>query len=136
MIPSLAILQRRKHLALSICVILWVFAFIVSHVPADRLPKTHVGDKYLHFVGFFGLAIALLLTLAGYNVPRLRRVVVAICITAGYAAFDEATQALVNRHAAFSDWLADVCGALLAVIVLEVCFSLLGKLRRGSAPNI
>ena len=133
---SRIILQRHKHLMLSVCVILWGLAFIVSHIPADRLPETHVSDKSLHFVGFFGLSSVLLLTLTGYNVLRLRRVVAAICITAGYAAFDEATQALVNRQAAFGDWLADVCGAVLAVIVLEAYFLLREKLHRGSAPNL
>ena len=37
-----------------------------------------------------------------------------------YAALDEMTQPLVNRYAAFDDWLGDVVGAAGAVMVLEL----------------
>ena len=130
------ILRRQKRFSLIVCVVLWVCAFVASHVPLERMPKTHVGDKWLHFVGFFGLAGVFLLTLTAYGVARLRRAAIVICVMVGYAAFDEGTQPLFNRHAAFSDWLADVCGAAAAVIVLEVLLLLLEKLRRRSARSI
>ena len=48
--------------------------------------------------------------------------VIAVAIL--YGAFDEITQPLVNRHAAWRDWLADVLGALAAIVIFEAISAL------------
>jgi len=39
-----------------------------------------------------------------------------------YASFDEITQGFFNRHTAFTDWLADLVGAGLAIVIVELVF--------------
>ena len=71
MIIPLTLLHRFRRLVLAAYILLWVIAFGLTHVPGNDLPDVKVSDKLLHLVGFFGLASALVVTLAAYDV-RLR----------------------------------------------------------------
>jgi len=111
---------------------LWICAFTATHIPASAAPELPAGDAALHAVGYFGLTALFVLTLAAYGRARRRRIVTAVVTMAAYAAFDELTQPLVSRYAAWGDWLADFVGAAAAVAATEVLFGLWAR-RRGAA---
>lgn len=112
--------RRVRRFTLVGCIALWLCAFAATHIPADQMPLFSSSDKTLHFLGFFGLAAAFLLTLTLHGLKPGRRIVIVLVSMILYAAFDELTQPLFNRYAAWSDWLADIAGATAAVILLEL----------------
>ncbi|MCK4277300.1 MAG: VanZ family protein [Phycisphaerae bacterium] len=112
--------RLRRRILLAGCISLWVGAFVVTHIPASQLPSIHVSDRTLHAVGFFALASIFGWTLRAHGHQRLRRVLLVLVLMTIYAAVDELTQPLVNRYAAWSDWFADVLGAVAAVLVWEI----------------
>jgi VanZ family protein len=122
----------RRYLAAA-CAVVWTAAFVATHVPSRRLPDLSVKDTTLHVIGYFFLASTLLLTLSAYATRRQARALLVFFIMAGYAALDEITQPLVNRHAALSDWVADVVGAAAAVIVCELLLAIFSR-RRPAVP--
>jgi VanZ family protein len=97
----------------------WTALFIGTHLPL--VPKTlqpvPFFDKWLHLVGYAGLAF---LAATAWRARRKLGVVqyaVLLAAIAVYAAIDEALQMLpfVRRHADFSDWVADVIGAAIGL---------------------
>lgn len=102
-----------------VCVLVWVTAFVATHIPVDKLPTGHLSDKTLHFLGYFILCCLLVLVLASRSLPRPKRVCIAIFVMAAYGAIDELTQLLVGRSASVGDWIADVLGAVAAVLFVE-----------------
>jgi len=110
--------------------VVWVGAFAATHIPKLHMPKDiHVSDKTLHAVGYFVLGAMLLLTCASRGRPRWTRVLLTLALLAAYGAVDEITQPLVNRVAAFGDWLADIGGAVAAAIVIELALALTARRR-------
>ena len=121
-----------RRLATFTCALLWLGAFLASHVPPARAPDLGAEDKTLHAVGFFALTTAFWLALFVRGWAGPRRVAVALVTMAAYAAFDEITQPLVGRYAEWSDWLADVVGSTVAVSAAEMFLVLRRRLRRGA----
>ena len=113
------------------CAVVWIAAFIVTHVPIGKLPEAAVSDKVLHFVCYFLIASLLLGTLAAVRLRPARRDVIVLCVMTLYGAFDEITQTFVGRHASVGDWIADSLGAIAAVIVIELVLSLPARRRTG-----
>ena len=116
-----------RLIILAICAGLWITAFVMTHVPVQRMPQIHVSDRLLHALGYFGLAGALWLTLWSRGMggrDRPRWILATMMI---YAAFDEATQELVGRTADVVDWMVDLCGA---VVALGFCETLLRRALR------
>jgi len=128
-------LYRIRHYLLVGCAALWIGAFIATHVPAERLPELGAGDITLHAAGYFLLTIVFLATLTGRGVERLRRVLTALPVMLAYGALDEITQPLVNRYAAWSDWIANAAGAAGAVIVWELLLAAARRRRRASGAD-
>lgn len=122
-----------RRVLLSVCIVLWIAAFTVSHIPADRMPEMPTSPTSLHVIGFFVLGTALLATLTGYRMRTWRRVVIAAVILACYAAIDEATQPFFNRYGTLEDWQADLLGAAIAIVVWEGGRVLVKLLRRRTA---
>jgi len=61
---------------------------------------------------------------------------VAVSIAAAaYGAFDELTQPLFGRSASWGDWLADMVGAAVAVIVFEAVLSMRARRKPSAAPG-
>ncbi len=113
-------LRKWQRFLLFSSISLWVTAFTVSHIPAEKLPEGPIGDKWLHFIGFFVLASWFHWTLIAYRHPKVRRIALVVSVMALYAAFDEITQPMFNRYGDIGDWYADMTGMIAAVIVWEV----------------
>ncbi len=117
------------------CVACWLAAFAATHVPL-RLPPTGPvpsSDKTLHFAGYLGLGLIVLLTLHVRSVRGRRRNRRMVGMLLVYAAVDESTQPLFGRHAAVADWTADLLGILTACAIGQRMLIALYRSRR-SAP--
>ncbi len=133
MIFPLTLLHRFRKLVLAVYVLLWVIAFAMTHVPGNDLPDVKVADNVLHTFGFMGLASALIITLAAFNVRVGRRIIAALLVMPIYGAIDEYTQQFFHRTTDFRDWCHDVIGTLLAIAVCEALLLLLFKRARRVA---
>ena len=125
-------LSRLRRPLLALLIATWIGAAVATHIPPGSVPETGVSDKSLHVLGYFVLGSLLLVTLAGCGVGRARRVALLLGALAVYGALDEITQPLVGRNASVYDWLADVSGAALAVVVCELVLALAARRRRAA----
>lgn len=104
----------------AICLLTWLAAFVATHVPVDTLPDMQAGDAVLHAVGYFVLAAVLMLTLIAQGRNAWWRAALALGLLLLYAAIDELTQPLFGRFGAWSDWFADLQGAAVGIVAVEL----------------
>ena len=130
-------LYRRRRGILTVCMIAWAVAFVATHIPASKLPRLHAPDVMLHAGGYFVLSGLFLLTLTAYRVIRPYKLCLVTSTMILYATLDETTQTFVNRYATLEDWLANIAGAMLAVVTLEILFSFspFRRIRREGTKN-
>lgn len=94
--------------------------FAVSAVPGQDL-HAPANDKVIHFFEFAVLGVLLMFSIAGFVHRRITAVQASTAWFFGalYAFSDEFHQSLVpNRDASVFDWLADVCGLAVALLVV------------------
>jgi hypothetical protein len=105
-------LQVHGALARGAFAVAVLVSLAVLFAPASDVPASPPGvDKLVHAALFAALA------LTGRWTGISRTVLVAVLVL--YAALSEVVQAMIGRDAAFGDWLADVVGLLLALLVWE-----------------
>jgi VanZ family protein len=102
--------------------------FIQSSFPAIEIPKTEIIalDKIIH-IGIYGLLAALcyisLIHVEKDNFLSRRPFIWSAVITIIYGLSDEIHQHYVpNRSAEVQDWLADVIGILLMMLLINYYF--------------
>ena len=127
------ILHRHRRGVLGVLIVLWVSAFVATHIPAERVPPIGLKDTSLHLLGFLALTGMGLLTLRAYRVGTGRRITLGISLAAIYAGLDELTQPLVGRSNSLQDWIADLAGAILAVLLFELTLLAISVRRRARA---
>lgn len=113
--------QRLHRFALPINVLwiaYWIFLFGLTHAP--KLPPIHLDGRMLtaHAISFAILAILAVLA------RRARSPIITtgwklkwLWIFAVYAAADEILQPLSNRHADVLDWVADMAGVSIVLLL-------------------
>ena len=127
-------LHRHRRMLAILLSVLWVGAFAATHIPKAQMPEDiHVSDKTLHAIGYFVLGAMLLLVCASRGRPRWTRVLVTLALLAAYGAVDEITRPVVNRTAAFGDWLADIGGAAAATLIIELALTLTARRQSPAA---
>ena len=124
MSPSPPFRRTARRSLVIACTALWITAFVLTHIPAERITPPGLSDKTLHFLGYFMLSGLFMLALAGLGTSPLKRSLTGICVMTAYAAFDELTQGLVGRHTSFGDAIADVLGAAAGVVLIETILKL------------
>jgi VanZ family protein len=114
----------------------WLAMFAATHLPFQTTPA---GDPYsldkLQHITAFGI-FSLLLCYAGstFGVSAPPLYLGVIGLIAAYAAIDEYSQKFVaERTPDLFDWLADLCGAVLGIIVFAA-FRRIAASRRLSKP--
>jgi VanZ family protein len=130
MIIAFSILHRLRKAFLVLYVLLWIAAFILTHVPGGDLPDFRTSDSVLHTVGFTGLTCVLVVTVAAFGVRRLGRVPFVLAVMMIYGAMDEYTQQFVGRSTDLRDWYCDAAGTVAGMIICELLLLLLVKPRR------
>ncbi len=121
--PPTSRLARRILLVL--CVTAWVGAFVATHLPAIAPAGLGVGDKLLHFVGYFSLTAIFLVTLISHGLGRRVRTSLVTVVMPIYGGIDELSQPWFARTAAWSDWFFDLLGVVAAAAIVETIVFLL-----------
>jgi VanZ family protein len=101
--------QRRGLLG-----IIWVTLVIMTHIPVPQAVQgLGVSDKLIHLVGYFPLGLLLPVC----RVPGCETWWRCLIVIAIYGILDELFQIPVGRTASVLDWIADVLGILLGLMV-------------------
>lgn len=120
----------RKNWSWLVLGVYWPLMFASTHIP--RLPEFQIygSDVTLHFCAYCILTGLFWLARYGVRKPgwREKSVYFIVAFMACYAALDEITQKLVNRHCSFTDWLADMAGCVTALVLLRLVRSVRGWL--------
>jgi len=125
----LNLLFRRAGVVLAVY---WVALFIGTHVPklprvTPRLPHF---DKLLHFSAYAGLAFLLAAVFTMRRSMSTGRYVAIFIGLAVYAALDELIQSIpgLGRQADPLDWVADVCGVTVGLLVFAAAAEMARRL--------
>jgi len=115
--------KNKKLLVYAPLVVYWLILFVATTLPAASMPSFGVVDKVNHLSAYFILAILLFLTLLfQQKIPLTKNRVAAyaLIICSLYGMLDEVHQIFIpGRSAEFLDFLADACGALLGVLLMN-----------------
>jgi len=115
--------KNKKLLVYTPLVVYWIILFGATTLPAASMPSFGVVDKVNHLSAYFILAILLFLTLLfQQKIPfaKNRVAAYALIICSLYGMLDEVHQIFIpGRSAEFLDFLADACGALLGVLLMN-----------------
>lgn len=114
---------KRKYYVYYPLVFYWLMLFIGTTIPGKSLPSFGGSDKIKHLLGYFGLSILLNITFIVQQKYDWLRKYSILCTTlcAGfYGIIDELHQSFIpGRSCDIFDWIADVIGALISVIVVK-----------------
>jgi VanZ family protein len=95
----------------------WLVIFGGTHIPGNPLPGGGHRDKVAHFCAYAGLAFLLCGSVACFRRMRPGYYAAILGLIAVYGIVDELTQLLVpHRTADPLDWLADMSGAIFAIL--------------------
>lgn len=123
-------LRRRKVLLIYFpLAVYWSIIFIATSIPIDEIPHIFkFQDKFEHFVAYFILAILISFTLHFQNKNnklKKRFFYFSLLILILYGALDELHQMLIpGRIADFYDWLADIIGGSLGILLSSFVISI------------
>lgn len=95
----------------------WISMYVGTHVPTLPSVIAEHADKLLHSCAYGGLAFLLILAIGSRWTITFRQLVFLWLLVAGYGVFDEVTQPLVGRHADLVDWVADIFGAAIGLLI-------------------
>ncbi len=104
-------------------IVYWIALFAVMHTPRTALPKVHTSnlDKFAHVTGYLLLGLFCGVAALRANVAIGRSWFTKWIVIFGmYAAFDELTQPLVNRSADVADWVFDMIGLTVAMVLVSI----------------
>ena len=121
-------LSQFRSGVVALLVIYWAALFVGTHVPAP-MTGMQSNDKLLHLVAYSGLAFLVVWVIAGTR-PRLHSVIASVGLVVAYGAVDELLQLMIpGRHGDLWDWLADVAGAGLGLLLYFLVWHGIEQLR-------
>ena len=132
--------EKRTQVLLVPLVFYWLFIFIGTSLPSDELSTIlEVGDKIKHFIAYFILAVLLGLNLHfqdRWQSVSINYLVYTFIICTFYGVLDELHQIFVpNRSAEFYDWLADLFGSTMGIILVYFFIKFLKTRNQSLEPN-
>jgi len=106
----------------------WLFLFVATHLPSDRLPRqVPNADKFMHFAAYAVLSFLLAVVVTWKFPARMRTYGAIFAVTATYAAVDELLQIPVpGRFGDVWDFTADMLGSLTGLAIFHVLTLLTG----------
>jgi VanZ family protein len=108
-----------RYLAAGLVFAVLTVASVTGNVPAPPPDSGFADfwDKYLHFVGYAGLALALAYATVHWREDPYRRAATVLGVAVGYGLLMEFVQAPIpNRYFSLADALANALGASLVVL--------------------
>ncbi len=128
--------HRVRRIVLLACIVAWLGAFAATHTPLPVGTDIQLSDKTMHVVGYFALGSIFWLTLLAYGRGAPVRAGLTGIVMASYGAVDELTQPWFNRFASVHDWLADLCGIVIAIALMQLLLlARRARARRRAARN-
>ena len=113
-------------------VLLLVAMFVGTHIPTENVPGIGMSDKLVHFGAYLALSLSVLvsweLSVGVLQPPHYFAVWLAGTL---YGAIDEITQTPFGRTCDGSDWLADVAGLIVGLILFQIVRPLIYRLPLG-----
>ncbi|MCW8850824.1 MAG: VanZ family protein [Melioribacteraceae bacterium] len=115
--------EKRTQLLFVPLVFYWLIIFIGTSLPSDELSTIiELGDKIKHFLAYLILAILLGLNLHfqdKWKNVSINYLLYTFIICTFYGVIDELHQIFVpNRSAEFYDWVADLFGSTMGIILV------------------
>ena len=115
--------EKRTQILFIPLIFYWLIIFIGTSLPSDELSTIlELGDKLKHFLAYFILAILLGLNLHfqdKWKKVSINYLLYTFFICIFYGVLDELHQILVpNRSAEFYDWVADLFGSTMGIILV------------------
>ena len=106
---------------LTAAIIFICLVFILSHIPQENLAEHSVLiriDKFLHILAYGIITFLIISAIKFRPYLRINLIVFVLVISLGY--LDEYTQGFVGRTVSVVDWLADILGVVLGLILFEI----------------
>jgi len=112
----------RQKLIIIVLLLYWPIIFVLAHIPIPQLVyKAQVSDKTLHLVVYLILVFLLWFAVSPDKKVNWSKAAVwwVFLITAGYGGIDEILQGYVGRSCDIKDFLADLVGVGLGLILFS-----------------
>lgn len=118
-------LERRKKLFVyTPLAVYWLLLLSATSLPVQNVPPIGINDKINHLVAYAFLGVLLYLTLIYQRKSEFlfnNAFAAAVIIASVYGALDELHQIFVpGRFAELLDWIADLSGSFLGVLIVSV----------------
>ncbi len=116
-------LSRRHKLTLISLLVYWPGVFILAHMPIPRVVyKAQVSDKWLHFLAYLVLVFLLWFAISPDKKVNWRKATVwwVLMVVVWYGVFDEVLQGFIGRNCDVTDFLADLAGTLVGLILFSL----------------
>jgi VanZ family protein len=116
-------LKRRHAYILAALAVYWPTLFVLTHIPVPEIAReSQMSDKIMHFLAYMGLMMLIWLVINPYARVNWRkpRVYWILAIVVWYGVIDEVLQHFTGRSANVFDFLADLAGAVIGLLVLTV----------------
>ena len=119
----MALSLRQKITVISL-VLYWPSLFALTHIPNPQRIFKHIpsSDKMLHFFAYLVLVFLLWLAISPARKVNWRKASVwwVLLVIVWYGALDEWLQGYMGRCPQFSDFFADLAGAITGLILLTI----------------
>ncbi len=124
-------IRRLAMVMRALAVVMLVGMFLGTHLPTTGVHAISQLDKLFHFAAYLTLTLCLLASweLSRGTLQASHYFIVWLFGTL-YGIFDEVTQIPVGRTCDGYDWLADVAGIVVGLILFRVASSLVSRLLR------
>ena len=131
--------NRFKYLLIPL-ILYWIALFIGTTLPSQKYVQFFdISDKIKHFSAYLGLAVLLGLNLhfqEKWKSFAQHYLSYTFIICTAYGLIDEIHQIFVpNRSAEFLDWVADLSGAILGVLIVRFFIKVIKKKYRLVETN-
>ena len=116
-------LSRRHKYSIILLSIYWPAIFILTHIPVPRIAGySGMSDKTMHFLAYLALIFFLWLAFSPYQGVNWKKLKVWMLFTViiWYGVVDEWLQGFVGRNSDPADFLADMTGAVLGLLILSI----------------
>ncbi len=113
----------------------WSLMFYTTHMPAAIVESFDLSDKFLHLAAYSVLSFLLAAALHCRNWTFLAIVPVVVVTIAIYGFIDEATQPWFGRVQDTLDWLADMAGGIVGLILFLLARATIRAIARLLAPQ-
>ncbi len=117
------LLSRRHKYILMCLLVYWPGLFILTHIPVPQLARdSGMSDKTMHILAYLVLVFFFWHTVSPYMRVNWKKTRVWLILGAmvWYGAIDEYLQGRIGRNADVKDFLADLAGTVLGLVILTL----------------